>query len=65
MKKHIRTMIEDLKKKRRKKDRPPSAAGPLGAPQDLENQVLSSNPEERVRQLDEQAQQEEEMETLE
>jgi hypothetical protein len=65
MKKHIRTMIEDLKKKRRKRDRPPSAVRPVGAPQDLEDQELSSNPAERVRQLDEQAQEDEERETLE
>jgi len=60
MKKYIREMLEDLKKKRDQKDPLPS-----GAPQDLENQDLSSNPEERVRQLDQQAQDDEERETLE
>jgi hypothetical protein len=60
MKKHIRNMIDDLKKKRDKKDPLPPVV-----PQDLENQELSSNPEERVRQLDQQAQDDEERETLE
>jgi hypothetical protein len=60
MKKYIRNMLDDLKKKRDQKDPPPSVV-----PRDLENQDLSSNPEERVRQLDQQAQDDEIRETLE
>jgi hypothetical protein len=68
MKKHIREMINDLKNfkakdfipavpKRRKEDpavqlTPPPAAP---VPDDLSNQVLSDNAEERVKQLDYQA----------
>jgi hypothetical protein len=60
MKKYIRNMLDDLKKKRDRKD-----PLPVVVPQDLENQDLSSNPEERVRQLDQQAQDDEVRETLE
>jgi hypothetical protein len=63
MKKYIRDMIDDLQ---RKKDKdfiptiPPSATTPQKAlPGDLENQELSKDPLERVRQLDFQAQQSE------
>jgi len=38
---------------------------PPVVPEDLNNQVLSQDPEQRVRQLDWQAQQDEERETLE
>ncbi len=47
MKKYIREMLDDLKKKN-----PP-------VPEDLENQELSNDPLERVRQLDFQAQESE------
>jgi hypothetical protein len=60
MKKHIREMLDDLKTKPGKKDPLPPVV-----PQDLENQDLSANPEECVRQLDQQAQDDEERETLE
>ena len=60
MKKYIRNMLDDLKKKRDRKDPLPPVV-----PQDLENQDPSSNPEERVRQLDQQAQDDEIRETLE
>jgi hypothetical protein len=63
MKKYIREMLNDLRRKRSdyippviKLDAPP--APPL--PGDLENQELSNDPLERVRQLDFQAQQSEE-----
>jgi hypothetical protein len=63
MKKYIRDMIDDLQ---RKKDKdfiptiPPPATTPQKAmPDDLENQELSKDPLERVRQLDFQAQQSE------
>jgi hypothetical protein len=59
MKKHIREMLDDLNKKQQ-----PPAAPPV-VPQDLESQDLSSNPAERVRQLDQQAQDAEVRETLE
>ncbi len=58
MKKYIRELLDDLNKKR-KDPQPPLV------PDDLNNQDLSKNPEERVRQLDFQAQQLEEQETLE
>lgn len=64
MKKHIRELLDDLKKRHPKTvdlDVPP----PPPAPEDLNNQILSKNPEERVRQLDFQAQEDEERETLE
>jgi hypothetical protein len=66
MKKYIREMLEDLRKKQNKKAPvinltvPPKP--PL--PRDLENQILSKNHEERVRQLDFQGQQSEEEQTI-
>lgn len=75
MKKYIREMIDDLRKKHNKdyippipkpSDKPHSAdlnpppERPL--PDDLENQIFSKNPEERLRQFDFQAQQESELE---
>ena len=60
MKKHIREMLDDLKRRNPppvvKLDTPPEPA----APGDLENQELSDDPAERIRQLDFQAQQSEE-----
>ena len=58
MKKYIRDLLNDLTKQQ---DPPP--APPV--PEDLNNQELSKNPEQRVRQLDFQAQEDEERETLE
>jgi hypothetical protein len=58
MKKYIRALLDELTKKQ---DPPPAPV----VPQDLNNQELSRNPEERVRQLDFQAQEDEERETLE
>jgi hypothetical protein len=58
MKKYIRELLNDLTKKQ---DPPP----PPAVPEDLNNQELSKNPEQRVRQLDFQAQEDEERETLE
>ena len=55
MKKYIRDMIDDLK--REKKPQP-------SVPQDLDNQVLSGDPAQRVRQLDYQAQKSEERQKL-
>lgn len=57
MKKYVRAVLDDLKPKAKKKDNPVM-------PQDLENQVLSKDPQQRVRQLDYQAQKDEERETL-
>jgi hypothetical protein len=57
MKKYIRALLDDLTKKQ---DPPPAGA----VPEDLDNQELSKNPEQRVRQLDQQAQEDEERETL-
>ncbi len=48
MKTYIREILNDLKK-----PEPP-------VPADLDNQILSDNPSERVRQLDQQAQKDEE-----
>ena len=50
MKTYIREILNDLKK--------PEPA----APADLDNQILSDDPAERVRQLDQQAQKNEERE---
>lgn len=62
MKKYIRDLLEDLTKKL---DPPPAPPIQNVVPQDLENQELSADPAQRVRQLDYQAQQAEERETLE
>jgi hypothetical protein len=51
MKKHIRAILDDLKK-------PPKPPAPV--PEDLDNQTLSDDPAQRVRQLDYQAQKSEE-----
>lgn len=58
MKQYIRELLKDLA---RKQDPPP----PPPVPEDLNNQELSQDPEQRVRQLDYQAQKDEERETLE
>ena len=67
MKKYIRQMIEDLKHPKQNKDFiPPAPKTPKenpAMPKDLSNQVLSTNPEERVKQLDYQAQQSERLQT--
>lgn len=57
MKKYVRAVLDDLKSKTNKKDIPV-------VPQDLENQVLSQDPAQKVRQLDYQAQKDEERQTL-
>jgi hypothetical protein len=77
MKKYIREMLDDLQKRRHKDFVPPVPKSPTGAktvdltvpppaslPLDLENQILSKNPEERLRQFDYQAQQSEEEQTI-
>ena len=65
MKKYIREMLDDLRKQRKPKtiklDTPPAPS----VPEDLENQELSSDPAQRVRQLDQQAHDAEVRETLE
>ncbi len=58
MKKYIRDLLDDLTKKL-------DPAPAPGVPADLDNQELSKSPEERVRQLDQQAQEAEEREALE
>ena len=55
MKKHIRAILDDLKK-------PPKPPAPV--PGDLDNQTLSNDPAQRVRQLDYQAQKSEERQKL-
>lgn len=57
MKKYVRAVLDDLKSKGGKKQNPVMA-------QDLENQTLSKDPRQKVRQLDYQAQKNEERETL-
>jgi hypothetical protein len=64
MRTYIREMIDDIRRKRNKKAKPPvinltPAPAPV-LPKDLENQILSTDPAERVRQLDFQAQEQEE-----
>ncbi|HTB15081.1 MAG TPA: hypothetical protein VK752_26095 [Bryobacteraceae bacterium] len=67
MKKYIREMIEDLKhSKAKSKDFVPAApkGNPEAAmPDDLSNQVLSKNAEEKVKQLDYQAFESERLQT--
>ena len=76
MKTYIREMLDDLRKKH-KDYVPPVPKPPADAPatsldvapqpplpRDLENQILSTDPQERVRQLDFQAQQSEEEQTI-
>jgi len=58
MKKYIREMLDDIRKQY-----DPAASAPV--PEDLNNQELSSDPDQRVRQLDFQAQEAEERERLE
>jgi hypothetical protein len=57
MKKYVRAVLDDLKSKTKKKDNPVM-------PQDLNNQVLSKDPRQKVRQLDYQAQKDEERQKL-
>ena len=62
MKKYVRAVLDDLKPKTRKKgnsDVPGSIV-----PQDLQNQTLSKDPQQRVRQLDYQSQKNEERQRL-
>jgi hypothetical protein len=56
MKKYVRQVLDDLN---RKKGKDPAPV----VPTDLENQDLSNDPAERVRQLDFQAQEKELLET--
>jgi len=64
MRTYIREMIDDIRRKQQKKAAPPvinlTPAPAPDLPQDLENQILSTDPAERVRQLDFQAQEQEE-----
>ena len=55
MKKYIRAILDDLKK-------PSNPPAPV--PEDLNNQTLSNDPAQRVRQLDYQAQKSEERQKL-
>jgi hypothetical protein len=57
MKKYVRAVLDDLKSKTAKKRNP-------AAPRDLENQTLSKDPQQKVRQLDYQAQKDEERQRL-
>jgi hypothetical protein len=61
MKKYIREMIDDLRKKNTVIDLNPPPEPAM--PDDLNNQILSKNPAEKVKQLDFQAQENEERET--
>jgi hypothetical protein len=63
MKKYVRAVLDDLKSKAGKKKQNPVVPTPV-VPQDLANQTLSKDPQQRVRQLDYQAQKDEERETL-
>lgn len=62
MKKYIREMLDDLRKRKAPTVNLNPPATPA-LPSDLENQILSDNSLERVKQLDFQAQQDEERET--
>lgn len=78
MKQYIRDIIDDLKKAGEEDFMPAIPQTPAGGktvyldpppvaptPEDLDNQSLSSDNEERVKQLDYQAQKDEERQTLE
>lgn len=68
MKKYIRDLLNDLTKNELTKNDLTKQEIPLPQPplpEDLNNQILSKDPEQRVRQLDFQAQEDEERETLE
>jgi len=56
MKKYVRAVLDDLKLTSRRKEN-------LVMPEDLENQTLSKNPKQKARQLDYQAQKDQERET--
>jgi hypothetical protein len=58
MKKYVRDILNDLKPTPAQKQPEPVV------PEDLDNQILSSDPAQRVRQLDQQAQKSEERQTL-
>jgi len=62
MKKYIRDIMRDLKLSTRPQKQ--TQVAPPVMPQDLNNQILSNDPAERVRQLDQQAQLSEERQTL-
>ena len=77
MKKYIRDILDDLNKSGHKDFVPDLPETPTGEktvsldsppaaldPKDLDNQDLSPDPQEEVRQLDYQAQQDEERETI-
>jgi hypothetical protein len=65
MKKYIRAILADLGKKRKDYLPPmPSPKPQAPVPGDLNNQTLSADPAERVRQLDYQAQRQVEKGTL-
>jgi hypothetical protein len=53
MKKYVRAVLDDLKSKTKKKTN-------AAMPQDLQSQTLSTDPQQKVRQLDYQAQKDEE-----
>jgi len=69
MKTYVRDLIKDLRQPKTNRDFVPPAPATGGdtpiQPDDLENQELSTDPAERVRQLDQQAQDAEVRETLE
>jgi len=62
MKKYVRAVLDDLKSKAGKKQNP-VVPSPI-VPQDLASQTLSKDPQQKVRQLDYQAQKDEERERL-
>ena len=57
MKKYVRAVLDDLKSKAGKNQN-------QVVPQDLDNQVRSKDPQQKVRQLDYQAQKDEERQRL-
>jgi hypothetical protein len=66
MKTYIREMINDLITSKAKDfvpAEPKGTAGTTALPEDLSNQELSANPEEKVKQLDYQAHQSERLQT--
>jgi hypothetical protein len=64
MKKYIRAMLDDLRRKTSSKRSRTTKITPPPSPEGLDNQELSSDPLQRTRQLDHQAQKSQERQTL-
>jgi len=64
MKKYIRAMLDDLRRRTPSKRSRITKVPPPPPPEGLDNQELSTDPLQRTRQLDHQAQKSQERQTL-